>query len=169
MSASPFLTLSIRGKKDVILARHRARQVALLLRFPVQEQACIAAGTFAVACRARDSLGRFHLCFQVEDNHLRVYARSVASDVPTSTTAVNRFAAVQEGEGLLRLEKQLPEPVPLALTDLAWLVHNGGGDGSGLFEEVVKQNGEILMLLHELQRCQQALSQQVSPSQPSAA
>ena len=63
----------------------------------------------------------------------------------------------------------MPEPPPVALSDLAWLVHNGEKAGSLLFEEIVKQNTEILMLLHELQACRETSRHQASPVQPNAA
>ena len=166
MSDSPFLNLLLRRKKDIVVARHRARQLAQLLKFPVQEQACIAAGTFAVAVRASAGLGKCHLCFQLDDNHLRVYARSVSSDIPTST-GVSRISGFADTEGLLRLEKPLPQAPDMSQSDLAWLVQNGD-KGAGLFAEVVRQNDEVLMLLHELRLSRQQTAAD-QPGQPSAA
>ena len=157
MSASPFLSFPIRNKRDIVQARHRARQLALLLKFSAREQACIAAATFEIACRARLAVGRFQLCFEIEECRLRVFARPIASDMPTTPGPVNRIASLPEAEGMLRLEKTLPEPPEHSLTDLAWLVHNGDKPGAGLFDEVVKQNQEILMLLHELHVSETAL------------
>ena len=46
MSPEPFLTMQVRSCRDLLVARHRARQIAQLLRFPPRDIICIAAGTF---------------------------------------------------------------------------------------------------------------------------
>ena len=51
----------------------------------------------------------------------------------------------------MHLVKALPSDRPLADADLAWLVDSTKDVASGLFEEIVRQNQEVLSLLHELQ------------------
>jgi hypothetical protein len=148
MTAHPFSTFPVRGKKDAIRARHRARQIASLLRFSLQEQACIAAGTFAVACQALDVLGKALLCFQIEDQQLQVYIR-VGRQADRRARRSRREADGDVGP-LMRLVKSLPEEQPMSEADLAWLIGNAEESPVELFEEVVKQNQEVLGLLHEL-------------------
>src|SRR5258708_12331694 len=76
MTAYPFFTFPIRGKRDAMRARFRARQVARLLQFSAHEQACIAAGTFAVVCQALQLLGKSVLCFQIAESKLHVFIPS---------------------------------------------------------------------------------------------
>jgi hypothetical protein len=163
MTAPPFVTLPVRGKKDVLRARQRARQIAALLHFPPLEQACIAAGTFAVSCRALGRLGRFRLCFQIEANQLNVFAR------PSGRNRTLSRARSEEGV-LLRLAKSLPQGQPVDEADLAWLVRNTEGPALELFEEVIRQNQEVLSLLHELAAGRkEELASGGQPSQPYAA
>src|SRR5579883_3222167 len=131
MNAEPFFTFPVRGKEDAIRVRHHARHIASLLRFPPLEQACIAAGTFALVAGALRLLGPFEVCFRLADGHLHV---NVAADVA----------------GLMRLAKPLPSSDVPAPEDLAWLVCRADFGSHGLFEEVAKQNQEVLALLHEL-------------------
>jgi hypothetical protein len=145
-------------------ARYRARQVARLLQFSAHEQACIAAGTFAVVCQALELLGKSVLCFQIDDSKLHVFMRSARGG------GVNRISALAGGEqsALLRLVKPLPPDQALAEADLAWLVQNVEDPPSGLFDEVVRQNQEMLSLLHALTAAQNA-GKEGQAAHPSAA
>jgi hypothetical protein len=167
MTAHPFSTFPVRGKKDAIRARHRARQIASLLRFPIQEQACIAAGTFAVVCQALEALGKALLCFQLEENHLQVYIRTDCR-AERQSRRTRRESADRDGPSLMRLVKRLPEEQPMSEADLAWLIHNADESPVELFEEVVKQNQEMLSLLHELAASQRH-EKEDQPVHPSAA
>jgi hypothetical protein len=153
MSAAPFLTFPIRGKKDVIRVRHRARQIASLLQYSVHDQACIAAGTFVVASQMLDAPGPSVLCFQLEANQLHIYARSAGDEGPR----VNRIVASPGRDGtLLRLARPLPtDRPPMDESDLAWMIKTAGKTAVPLFEEVSRQNQEVLTLLHELHVCEQ--------------
>jgi hypothetical protein len=51
---------------------------------------------------------------------------------------------------------------------LAWLIHNADESPVELFEEVVKQNQEMLSLLHELAASQRH-EKEDRPARPSAA
>jgi hypothetical protein len=166
MNATPFFTVGIRRKHDALRVRQQARQIAALLHFSVAEQACIAAGTFVIACQALALPGRFRLCFQLEANQLQVFARAGK----TSEEFGNRIAALlgPQGQARLRLSKPLPAEQTVAESDLAWLVHNGTDSTAGLFEEVIKQNQEVLTLLHELRTCQQQRDEG-QPLRPNAA
>src|SRR5438105_1663292 len=168
MGAHPFLTFPIRGKKDAIRARHQARLVASLLHFSPLEQVCIAAGAFAVVCQALPVLRKFALCFEIDGEQLHVYARQ-PSIAPEEAKPVNRIKShTAEAPALLRLAKRLPGDQAVAEADLAWLVHNAESRPAKLFDEVIKQNQEVLALLHEVYTLRGAESQN-QPTQPSAA
>ncbi len=157
MTAPPFLTFPVRGKRDAIRARHCARQIAALLHFSVEQQACIAAGTFMIACQGLGVYGKFVLCFQIDNNQLHVHARGPANRPQLPCGRVNRLAALPGGDGEtpLRLVKPLPEEKTLAEADVAWLVRHAEAESTGLFEEIIKQNQEVLALVHQLQTLQQ--------------
>src|SRR5712671_562762 len=115
MTAYPFFTFPIRGKRDALRARYRARQVARLLQYSAHEQACIAAGTFAVVCQALEVVGKSLLCFQIDDNKLHVFLRSTRGRGEDARGGVNRIASLAGGaESHLRLVKPLPPDQALA-------------------------------------------------------
>lgn len=154
MTIAPFLALKLRGKRDAILARQRARRVASLLSFSVPEQACIAAGTFVVACQALELFGQARLFFQIEDQHLHVFARDAKADDPAPPGAT-RLAGLfpdTDGKALFRLTKPLPpQECAAEQVEIGWLVKKLEETAcDGLFAEIAKQNQEVLALLHEL-------------------
>lgn len=146
MTITPFLVVKLRGKKDAILARQRARRVASLLNFDIHEQACIAAGTFVIACQALAQFGKATIVFQIENQQLQVFAEGRSQDTAP------RFADVLEPTSLFRLTKPLPvRELAAEESELGWLTEQvGTAAHEGAFDEIVKQNQEILALLHEL-------------------
>src|SRR5262249_34674724 len=106
------------------------------------------------------------LCFQLEANQLHVFARAGKN----SEKFGNRIAAllVPQGQAPLRLSKPLPAEQTVAESDLAWLVQNGSDPTADLFEEVIRQNQEVLTLLHELRACQKHRDEG-QPARPNAA
>jgi hypothetical protein len=173
MSAPPFFTFPVCGKRDAIRARHKARQVAALLRFSAREQACVAAGSFAIACQ---SLGRFRrgeLCFQIKEGQLHVYPRPADGDSgPPPGRSVSEVSPLPGADtgALFRLVKPLPEEQPVAETDLGWLLRNALPTPGRLFDEVIRQNQEVLALLTELNACRASLARDAAgPASSSAA
>lgn len=156
MTIAPFLMLRLRGKKDALLARQRARRVASLLSFDCQEQACIAAATFVVACQALTVFGKARLCFQIENHQLQIFAEAIRatpdSQLPTPAKRLEGLFPEGVSATLFRLAKQLPAQQASAdEVELGWLVTKlEETAGTGIFDEIVKQNQEILALLHEL-------------------
>jgi hypothetical protein len=153
MTTPAFFTFPIRRKRDTILVRHKARQIAAMLQFSVQEQACIAAGTFFIACQALQSGRRSAIEFRIAEHQLLVQARL---GTPTTDDAAQR---------LVRLEKPLPGEPVIAESDMSWILYNSDPGRGLIFEEMVKQNQEVLTLLHDLQ----VLARQAVPDQPTAA
>lgn len=155
MTVTPFLTLKIRCKKDAVVARSRARRVASLLSFDPHEQACIAAGTFVIACQALMLFGKGRICFQIENHQLQVFAqeaRDTAEAVPAASKRLTGLFPELDPKTLFRLAKALPpQERPAEEMDLGWLVKKVEETAcSSLFDEIVRQNQEILALLHEL-------------------
>src|SRR6516164_9173228 len=66
------LTLPVRGKRDIVVARQRARQIAGLLGYPRREQVVLSAMVFDLARRSFEAVRSGQLQFQVEDHRLHV-------------------------------------------------------------------------------------------------
>lgn len=139
MLPTPFLTLNVVNKRDVLVLRQRARQVAGLLHLTGFDRTYVAAAAFAIGSQARQ-LGLRKVCFAIEHEQLHIFALA-----DKAGTAIAR--------NLLRLVKPLPKMQGLDASDIGWLI------GSlptlargGLHEEVAQQNEEVLGLVHELQK-----------------
>jgi hypothetical protein len=132
---TPLYTLKLGSRRDIVLARQRARQIAGLLGFPPAEQTCIAAAVFEIARTAYEATGSSTLCFQADDGVFRV------------------FPSRRPAGGCLRLEKSLPADAPaLAREDLEWAVRElARFSRLNLFEEIRQQNQELLHAVHKLQ------------------
>jgi len=178
MTITPFLTLQLGARKDALHARQTARRVATLLGYSPHEQACITAGVFVIACQALTRFGgKARLCFQIEKRHLHVFAQespaATAEPSPTGANRITEWFRDVDPQTLYRLSKPLPAEQTNDLTerDLGWLVSKvEEAVPHALFEEVVKQNQEILALLHELRLCQGvALEKEKKFSDPHAA
>jgi hypothetical protein len=152
MDAEPFLTLRLRSCRDLILARHRARQIAELLRFPAEEVICIAAGAFVVAEQSKRLVPRGTICFAIVDHQLRVFGRPAR-------------ALAQLPSNLYILSKPLPrDDQQLASEDIAWLVREVGELAPATpQEEVLRQNQEILLLLTKLRGGQTSCDPALNP------
>jgi hypothetical protein len=138
---TPPWTFVLRERRDVLVVRQRARQVAHLLQFPPLEQACIAAGVFMIADQARRAYSVPELCFELLEGNLNVFARPSAESLKRTE------------EALLKLSKPLPEAARKeSPEDLGWLIARiNDQTPRDLYGEVCKQNQDVLHLLHLLQ------------------
>jgi len=138
--STTILTANVRCRRDVVLARDRARQAAALLGFDALEQACIAAAVFEIASQAREA-SRPMLHFQVEGELFQVFAmpQQASSEAPAG----------------LRLEKPMPKKEPaIALEDVPWAIRQlAEQTPPSLFNEIKRQNQELLYALAELNGC----------------
>jgi len=129
--SEPILTLSLRRKRDVLVARQRARQVAGLLGFDRGQQVHIAAAVFDLAAAFLRQRGRGVLRFHAEGGSFRVATEPVIA---------------------LRLERPLPPGVlDMASGDVAWAA--GALDDLtplSVYEEMVQINRELVQALREL-------------------
>ena len=176
MTITPFFALKLRGKKDAVLARQRARRIASLLSFDPYEQACIAAGTFVIACQSLVVFGKSRVCFQIENNQLQVFAQEMNAGAEQPASAVSRRLSALlndvDVKSLFRLSKPMPpQETPADQLDLAWLCTKIEETAcNSLFDEIVKQNQETLSLLHELRLFQgSAAKKEEKASAPHAA
>jgi hypothetical protein len=168
---TPLLSLTLQSKRDVVLARQSARQLAKLLGFETREQMRIAAAVFDVAYNACRSLGRVTLNFEMTDASLRVFPAAIAGTKTDRNEAsrkknaspdpvthwdnagilrladhLRRHPTRRTNGGLLQLDFPLRDAVPaVALSDLPWIVHQlTRMTPPDLFEEIRQQNDELL-------------------------
>jgi hypothetical protein len=164
----------LRGKRDALLIRARARRVASLLGYDVHEQACVAAGAFVIACQALLLFGKAKICFQMDQHQLEVFAQEVEDGAREPNVAQRLAGAFADGEAKLpfRLSKPLP-PRELAAdaVELSWVVKKVEEAAcDGLFDEIIKQNQELLALLHELRLYQlESANREEKSASPTAA
>jgi hypothetical protein len=144
------LTLPLFTRRDALVARQRARQIAGILGFDFQEQACIAAGVFAVAWQVLALRTPVNLCFVLTGETFKVFVSGLRP----------RKKDQASGVSLLHLEKKVPAPCNLSQEDVAWAVQHLHQLTSGwMVEEVQRMNQELLATLHALHTCQVRLSQ----------
>jgi hypothetical protein len=166
---TPLLSLTLQSKRDVVLARQSARQVAKLLGFGIAEQTRIAAAVFEVAYNACRSSGRVTLHFQLSDTTLQVFPASIAKAKPApkmrrdatdesahwNTAGILRLAdhlrrhPRERSSRLLQLDYPLRDAIPsVSLSDLPWVVHQlTRMTPPDLFEEIRQQNDDLLRTL----------------------
>ena len=142
------LTLRLKRKSDLLRARTLVRQAAALLGFHAQDQMCLAAAAFDLACQAHQATRRAGMQLEIVDDCLQI----VCSDS-------------------LRLGKALPATAAVPSEDVPWMLKQlmdiAPGDP---FEEVRKVNQELLQTMLELTKCQpQPTEATVKQTEPSAA
>jgi hypothetical protein len=144
------VALPLRRKRDVFVARQRARQLARLLGYEPPEQVSIAAAVFELAARACAEKRRPTIRFQVSRSQLHVFC---------------------EPEASLRLLRSLPEEARrMPLEDLAWAAQELNRQTPlDLFEEVQRQNQELLRVIQELHECRGELEQRKDRQRGAAA
>lgn len=145
-----FFALPLCRKRDVFVARQRARQLARMLGFDPAEQTSIAAAVFELAARATDHRQQSTLQFQLSDTHLHVFC-----EPPTS----------------LRLLRPLPaEARRMALEDLTWAAQElARHTPIDLFDEMRRHNQELLRVIQELHECRAELEQRKERQRTAAA
>ena len=155
------LSLPLRDKRDAMLARQRARQLAALLGYDAQDQAGIAAGVFAVSWQVLNLQSPVEVCFRIDGAKLQVVAQARSSR-PVSWDAAS-------AQSVLCLEKPVPSQSKVPLEDLPWAIAKLDQiTPARMYEEVYRINQELLATLHELQLCQNQLAMMKS-EKPSAA
>jgi hypothetical protein len=142
------LCLPLKRKSDLLHARMLVRQAAALLGFHAQDQICLAAAAFDLACQAHDATPGADLQLEIVDDCLHV----VCSDS-------------------LRLGKALPATAAVPRDDVPWMLKQLMEIAPcDPFEEVRKVNQELLQTMLELTKRQSQLAEApVKQTEPSAA
>jgi len=151
--SNSFFSQPIRRKKDVVIARQRARQIARLLGYSRTEEAAIAAAVFALGANCLTQAGQVTLHFQLRRNTLQV--------LPEMPEAAHIPIDGAPRWGGWRLERPLPTTgTSLAAEDLAWSMQTMCEfAATNLFEEVENQNDDLLNVLRELNECRAQLAE----------
>src|SRR5687768_9832534 len=105
-------TLRLTGRRDALFARQRSRQIAALVGFDFQEQACISAGVFAIAWQVLHLKAPLQIQFELKGDCLQVFVKG----------AEQRKSGPELS--ILRLEKRVPARAKLSLDDLRWAIHH---------------------------------------------
>src|SRR5437879_1710758 len=100
---TPILTLPLRSKRDVVLSRQYARQIAALLGFDPQEQMWIAAAAFEIAQQNYNRKRPRSIRFQLANRSLEVIPDP--GDGRFARRTILRFVP----QSTLRLSVPLPE------------------------------------------------------------
>ena len=151
---TPILLLSLRCKRDILVARQRARQVAALLGLEARDQTLLAAAVFEMASHAAAQFRRAEIRFALDGDSFQI------STAPERRATKPMKDAAAGHDSVVRIAKKLTGPSSdVAREDLAWIVEELGNlTPSNLFHEIKQQNQELLRSLHELQQCQEELA-----------
>jgi hypothetical protein len=161
------LTITIRRKRDMLLLRRRARQVARLLGLDVSAQTRLACGVFEVACRALEQRQRFRVRFLLAAGRLHVEVVRPGREVGASDA---REQPALSSLILPALDVVLPAGLPLAGEDVRWVLRELRAHGApDWFEEVRKHNRELFTALVELARADARQGQPVGEPRIAAA
>lgn len=185
---SPLLTVAIRYEHDVVLARQRARQIAAFLKFSLGEQTRIATAVSELARNAFEYARSGKVEFWVEGKTapqiLRIKVSDAGPGIPHLSEILDGQYQSNTGMGLgivgvrrlmdqfqiesvpgqgttIWLTKLFPKGVtafmPTAVTTLLGQLAQTHPENP--FEEIQRQNQELLRALEELQRRQDELVQ----------
>lgn len=133
----PFWSFEVRERRELVILRQKARQIAHLLHFPPFGEACVAAGAFAAAAHARERHPAIRVDVALDQRRL------VIAPHPADGTAFTPGS-------LLKLERPLPEAArAFDPDDLGWLIACiNDHTRNDVYGEVCRQNQEVLELLH---------------------
>jgi hypothetical protein len=122
------LTLQIQRRRDVIRLRQKVRQLARLLGFDPLLVAFLAARAFSMACQGLDRQRPITISFHLHDGAFRM-----------------------EGPAEPAAELALPAKLSFSPEDITWILKEMDANASmGLFDEIQRQNQELLDLLREM-------------------
>ncbi len=157
------LEMTVAGKRDLLLARERTRQLAALLGYNSSDQATLSAAVFALACQTLGEKKPVKLTYQLNQQFLEIHLRpnQPGSTEPPVATPADLPSANAPPPAPWRLTKVLPSPGQnLAPADLVWVAQElHQHTPTNVFAEIQRQNQELLQALHELHACQVKLAQ----------
>ena len=127
-------SLTVRCKRDLVQLRQQTRRIAALLGFADHDQASLAAGVFALACRVHKHRATWNFC--VENRYFCI--------------CLDRESPFDD-----RIQKRLPEQALLGGPDVEWVARKLSGLLCvDVFGEIQKLNQELLSAHLALQALQ---------------
>jgi signal transduction histidine kinase len=170
------LTVALESDKDVVLVRHRARQVSMLLGFAKQDQVRIATAVSEMARAACAGGASGRAAFVLTDGHQRQQLEVTVSAsraapagsegaaiVDTALVTAHRLMDACERDGdagtfAVRMRKALPPQAPVSPPRLAQVsAELAITPAANSYEEVQQQNQELIETLAELRERQEDL------------
>jgi hypothetical protein len=152
-----------------VQARQRARQIAGLLGYDSPQQASLAATVFYLGQQVLAEGITASLIFAVDGRCLRV--TPVPQDIFLAKESFADILALCPPASSLQLQQPLPtRDDALPAVDLAWVAEQLQRDTPlNLFEEMCRQNQELIAVHLELQKCQRELARlRQGSSEPAA-
>ena len=146
------LDIDLESDASLVAVRRAARRVAEAVGLSTQDQTRLAAAASEVSRRARDD-GVGPLRLVVEDSALRVEILGYLGPVPEAGRMVD-WAEIREG--VLRLEKRLPDGGPSAEGLEALRLELLTADPRAAAEEIRRQNAELVTALAEQRAAEEA-------------
>lgn len=175
------LSLMIRAESDVVLARKRARQVALLLGFDAADQTRISTAVSEIVRNAFVHAGGGKLEFRIQDSTLPYTFVTIMVDqgpgishldevlegrqpyfgLKGATKLVDRFHIDSTSKGTtVRLEKKMAPRVPFTGSELDGIANSLTKlISANPADEVYQQNQELLLALEQLSAVKAQLDQ----------
>ena len=142
-------SIALHKKRDVVLARRRARQIASFLGFDEWDTLTIAAATFNLATQIFNRSNSQKIEFQLDEDTLHIRPAPLAELSEVSVLLSPSPPAIR---------KRLPQNCDprLAVADVPWILDQlDQGEKSSLWEEIQRQNQELLAVLLQLRRLEQ--------------
>ena len=128
----------VKSKRDLLRVRQLARQAAALLGFSRDEQTCLAAAAFDLACQAYRATRRASVTFDASEGVLHLGFRALT---PKSRQQFRIRRSFQ-------LVRKLPEDARVSFVDLPWALKQLAQHAPlELFDEMVTINRELLQAL----------------------
>lgn len=168
----PILALMIRAESDVVLARKRARQVALLLGFDAADQTRISTAVSEIVRNAFVHAGGGKLEFRIQDAIVPYTFVTIMTDrgpgisnleqvlegrqpyigLKGATNLADKFNIESNSSGtMVRLEKTMAPRVPFSGNELDGIANSLTKlISANPADEVYQQNQELLLALEEL-------------------
>ena len=174
----PLLTVALTKPEDIVMARHRARQVASLVGLDASSQTRLAASVSEISRNALAYAGGGRVSFAISrsppisllarvlDNGPGIAdldavqeGRTPGQGIPSARRLVDDFAITSGPAGTcVTLSRRLPDGTMFAATDVGRIVANlGSGQQPSPVTELQTQNTELIASLNELRTRQDEL------------
>ncbi len=175
------VSLVVQNEGDVVLARRRARQLAVLLGFDRHDQTRISTAVSEISRNAVIHAKGGRLSFALNDSELpfsfviiisdqgpgiqdvsrTLDAKSVHTGLQGASRLVDKLTVDTSAEGtIIRLQKNLTPRLPFTASEINELANSLTKlAGASLLDEVHQQNQELLLALEQLSKKQELLDE----------